>query len=144
MRVMVLECTASRSTHSTASAGGSGKITLATRKCLLRPMGTTAVHLLKSSFLGLTGFIVQAHFDIAPAPATASGFEDNKAPLTAKDPTMEDDERCCGTGTCLINAEGYCWCGQRWDGNVMCAPAAMGDTAPAPAQAPGAKPSDPE
>ena len=56
---------------------------------------------------------------------------------------MEDDERCCGTGTCLINAEGYCWCGQRWDGNVMCAPAAMGDAAPAPAQAPGAKPSDP-
>ena len=25
---------------------------------------------------------------------------------------MEDDERCCGTGTCLINADGYCWCGQ--------------------------------
>ncbi len=29
---------------------------------------------------------------------------------------MQDDERCCGTGTCIINAEGVCWCGQKWDG----------------------------
>ncbi len=35
---------------------------------------------------------------------------------------MTEDERCCGTGTCLINAEGYCWCGQRWDGDQMCPP----------------------
>lgn len=35
---------------------------------------------------------------------------------------MTDDERCCGTGTCIINAEGYCWCGQRWDGEKMCFP----------------------
>lgn len=34
---------------------------------------------------------------------------------------MEDD-RCCGTGTCIINAEGYCWCGQKWDGQKMCFP----------------------
>ena len=33
-----------------------------------------------------------------------------------------DDSRCCGTGTCIINAEGYCWCGQRWDGEKMCFP----------------------
>ncbi|MBC7649579.1 MAG: hypothetical protein H7197_10765 [Vitreoscilla sp.] len=33
---------------------------------------------------------------------------------------MTEDERCCGTGTCLINAEGVCWCGQRWDGEKMC------------------------
>jgi hypothetical protein len=33
-----------------------------------------------------------------------------------------DDERCCGTGTCIINAEGYCWCGQKWDGEKMCFP----------------------
>lgn len=33
---------------------------------------------------------------------------------------MEDDERCCGTGTCIINAQGVCWCGQRWDGEKMC------------------------
>jgi hypothetical protein len=35
--------------------------------------------------------------------------------------TMEDT-RCCGSGTCIINAEGLCWCGQRWDGTRMCAP----------------------
>lgn len=33
-----------------------------------------------------------------------------------------EDTRCCGTGTCLINAEGFCWCGQRWDGERMCFP----------------------
>ena len=33
---------------------------------------------------------------------------------------MQDDERCCGTGTCIINAEGVCWCGQKWDGEKMC------------------------
>ena len=35
---------------------------------------------------------------------------------------MAEDLRCCGTGTCLINAEGICWCGQRWDGTKMCFP----------------------
>ena len=39
-----------------------------------------------------------------------------------------EDERCCGTGTCIINPEGYCWCGQRWDGEKMCFP---GHNAPA-------------
>ena len=33
-----------------------------------------------------------------------------------------DDTRCCGTGTCMINAEGVCWCGQRWDCDKMCPP----------------------
>ena len=32
---------------------------------------------------------------------------------------MDDDLRCCGSGTCLINAEGLCWCGQHWDGSQM-------------------------
>jgi hypothetical protein len=35
---------------------------------------------------------------------------------------MTEDERCCGTGTCIINEEGFCWCGQRWDGMKMCFP----------------------
>jgi hypothetical protein len=35
---------------------------------------------------------------------------------------MEEDERCCGTGTCLINADGLCWCGQQWDGEKMSRP----------------------
>ena len=33
---------------------------------------------------------------------------------------MSEDLRCCGTGTCIINSEGECWCGQRWDGGKMC------------------------
>jgi hypothetical protein len=33
-----------------------------------------------------------------------------------------EDERCCGTGTCLINDGGLCWCGQQWNGDVMCRP----------------------
>ena len=32
---------------------------------------------------------------------------------------MTEDPRCCGTGTCLINADGLCWCGQQWDGEKM-------------------------
>jgi hypothetical protein len=38
----------------------------------------------------------------------------------------QDDERCCGTGTCIINAQGLCWCGQQWDGEKMCRPALSG------------------
>ena len=40
---------------------------------------------------------------------------------------MNDDTRCCGTGTCLINAEDLCWCGQRWDGEKMCSPQAFAE-----------------
>jgi len=29
------------------------------------------------------------------------------------------DTRCCGSDTCMINAEGVCWCGQVWNGNQM-------------------------
>ena len=43
---------------------------------------------------------------------------------------MNDDERCCGTGICLINAEGLCWCGQQWNGSTMCRPAESSSVAP--------------
>jgi hypothetical protein len=33
---------------------------------------------------------------------------------------MSEDPRCCGSGTCIIDSEGRCWCGQRWDGQKMC------------------------
>jgi hypothetical protein len=33
---------------------------------------------------------------------------------------MHEDERCCGTGTCILDAQGLCWCGQQWDGLKMC------------------------
>ena len=44
---------------------------------------------------------------------------------------MTEDPRCCGSGTCIIDPEGRCWCGQQWDGQKM-------SHAPlAPAEAPG-------
>ena len=33
---------------------------------------------------------------------------------------MTEDLRCCGSGTCIIDAAGRCWCGQHWDGQKMC------------------------
>ncbi len=45
---------------------------------------------------------------------------------------MTEDPRCCGSGTCLIDAEGRCWCGQQWDGEKMChAPPPAAHSAPA-------------
>lgn len=38
---------------------------------------------------------------------------------------MSEDPRCCGTGTCIINNEGVCWCGQVWDGEKMCMPRSL-------------------
>jgi hypothetical protein len=32
---------------------------------------------------------------------------------------MNDDPRCCGSGTCIIDPQGRCWCGQMWDGEKM-------------------------
>jgi hypothetical protein len=52
---------------------------------------------------------------------------------------MVEDERCCGTGTCLINAQGVCWCGQQWDGQTMCRPGSVAEPASLQdAPAPGA------
>ena len=28
---------------------------------------------------------------------------------------MNEDPRCCGSGTCIIDTDGLCWCGQKWD-----------------------------
>lgn len=35
---------------------------------------------------------------------------------------MNEDPRCCGSGVCIIDTEGRCWCGQQWDGQKMCSP----------------------
>jgi len=35
---------------------------------------------------------------------------------------MNEDPRCCGSGACIIDNEGRCWCGQQWDGKEMCCP----------------------
>ena len=53
---------------------------------------------------------------------------------------MSEDPRCCGSGTCIIDIEGRCWCGQQWDGEKMCLPAASGAseaTAPEPKEEDG-------
>ena len=39
---------------------------------------------------------------------------------------MTEDSRCCGSGTCIIDPDGRCWCGQQWDGDKMCFPAQEG------------------
>ena len=36
--------------------------------------------------------------------------------------TKDLDKRCCGSGVCIINDSGECWCGQVWDGEKMSAP----------------------
>jgi hypothetical protein len=46
---------------------------------------------------------------------------------------MTDDPRCCGSGTCIIDADGRCWCGQQWDGQRMCTPPSSADGAGSPA-----------
>jgi hypothetical protein len=33
---------------------------------------------------------------------------------------MSEAPRCCGSGTCIIDPDGRCWCGQQWDGERMC------------------------
>ena len=48
---------------------------------------------------------------------------------------MDEDPRCCGSGTCIIDSEGCCWCGQHWDGKKMCMPA-VSNTAEATAPEP--------
>jgi hypothetical protein len=53
---------------------------------------------------------------------------------------MSEDPRCCGTGACIIDSEGRCWCGQRWDGEKMCqAPlaSAVPDSPAKAAESPG-------
>ena len=55
---------------------------------------------------------------------------------------MNEDPRCCGSGTCIIDAEGRCWCGQQWDGQKMghvplpSAQSAMHGNAAAPSPSP--------
>ena len=44
---------------------------------------------------------------------------------------MTEDLRCCGSGTCIIDAEGRCWCGQHWDGQKMCRAPLASDEHPA-------------
>ncbi|MEY2804236.1 MAG: hypothetical protein RL657_1572 [Pseudomonadota bacterium] len=61
------------------------------------------------------------------------GCASGQMDLTLEASSMDmNDERCCGSGTCIINAEGFCWCGQRWDGQSMCFPDREAPTTSAP------------
>jgi len=44
------------------------------------------------------------------------------------------DKRCCGSGVCIINDAGECWCGQIWDGEKMAAPSLNLKTIPSQSQ----------
>jgi hypothetical protein len=53
---------------------------------------------------------------------------------------MNDDPRCCGSGTCIIDDQGLCWCGQQWNGHTMChAPLAL-EAGPDMLRRPGLEP----
>lgn len=49
---------------------------------------------------------------------------------------MSEDPRCCGSGVCIIDPEGRCWCGQQWDGQKMTSPKLGAPTVPAVAEEP--------
>jgi len=53
---------------------------------------------------------------------------------------MHDDERCCGSGTCIIDPAGCCWCGQQWDGEKMVAAGALCDASTSGSGKEGADP----
>jgi hypothetical protein len=49
--------------------------------------------------------------------------------------SSNEDARCCGSGTCIIDPQGRCWCGQQWDGHKMSHIRAADDSSPAPSAA---------
>ena len=55
---------------------------------------------------------------------------------------MNEDPRCCGSGTCIIDTEGHCWCGQQWDGEKMCFAAPASATQADAGALPGASAAD--
>ena len=52
---------------------------------------------------------------------------------------MSEDPRCCGSGTCIVDPEGRCWCGQQWNGSEMAAPAPIVRSATTTAEPPDAE-----
>jgi hypothetical protein len=67
-----------------------------------------------------------AGFHIPLAPSGARAFlallRKSSWSRQTKELFMTDDPRCCGSGHCIIDARGRCWCGQQWDGEKMCHP----------------------
>lgn len=56
---------------------------------------------------------------------------------------MQNDKRCCGSGACIIDTQGRCWCGQQWDGEKMCIPFSHIESASLRGIEPTANPSPP-
>lgn len=54
------------------------------------------------------------------------------------------DKRCCGSGVCIINEAGECWCGQVWDGEKMAAPKLNTKPETSPSQNPNTDKTKPE
>ena len=87
--------------------------------------------------VGQAAHLPHGHMSIgfpAPQPFKITGRPGAMGQTSKQGIVMSEDERCCGTGTCIINADGVCWCGQKWDGEKMCFPQAdraPGDTQPA-------------
>jgi len=54
------------------------------------------------------------------------------------------DKRCCGSGVCIINDAGECWCGQVWDGEKMAAPRLATKTTPPQSESTGAENTKPD
>jgi hypothetical protein len=54
------------------------------------------------------------------------------------------DKRCCGSGVCIINDAGECWCGQVWDGEKMAAPKLNTKPEPSPSHNPTIDKTKPE
>ena len=52
---------------------------------------------------------------------------------------VSPDKRCCGSGVCIIDDAGQCWCGQVWDGEKMSAPSLTVKTSIAPMPEPEVK-----
>jgi len=73
---------------------------------------------------GLSGFCEPRKLGYVAAALTAL------YPHHLRSFTMKNDPRCCGTGTCIINEEGLCWCGQQWNGERMCFPDRPAEPAP--------------
>ncbi len=63
---------------------------------------------------------------------------------SGRSPCMTEDPRCCGSGTCIIDDDGHCWCGQRWNGQRMCAEPLQAVAAPAPQELPDSETGGPK
>jgi len=75
-------CTASISTDTTGDPGGSGAMTLVTRKCFSRLRGATAVHFVWSSFFELKALdaaCVITILDVGPRLPLHNPIEDGSA-----------------------------------------------------------------